>query len=353
MVSTCGCSQANSTTECNIEELAQLLPSKESECAKGDADSCAWLGATAHGPPWCGPVPETNDITRAWKYWERSCRLGHDKACGYLALSTNVRPGDENGARTLTAACSDGFAYACYKKANLVETSSVMNASPNLSSQAQFRLATNEAFPVYRHACDLAVPEACYHVGLALLFGLVDSAEPEEGARLLMAECDRHRQRPQAFSTFSAACTAVAEAYDSGLGVTQDRQRARQLRQELCWLDGYACETLDLAAYLGPRLGWSARGVHALILVSVYVLSFLLKKQPVHPGWRSHVTAALAVVASALLAVQLWYFFTDGPYESHLWWLAGLAVVALPLWWLRQHLRRGIRLGRSESNLAS
>jgi hypothetical protein len=118
--------------------------------------------------------------------------------------------------------------------------------------------------------------------------------------------------------------------------VQPDRRRAHQLRQDLCWLDGEACDQLDLLAPFGPTLSWFGRTAHALLLLGAVVSAFLLRSR-VRELPRLALAAALVnIVAAATLSWQVWYFFSDGPYQSYWWWTVGLALAVLPLVWLRR-----------------
>jgi TPR repeat protein len=207
----------------------------EQACDHTYMRGCASLGVLLAegegGPP---------DLVRAHELLEHSCAV-EPFNCPHLAVQVASGRGVEADAaraeRLNEIGCEAGNLDGCLELARALDAGHGVAPDPA------------RALAVYHQACEGGHDQACLELGEAYLEGRPGIApDVERGAEQLGTACDVGNRE---------ACVRLARLYDGGLGVRQDRGRARQLAESSCQADlPAACTLLGWYAemgYGGPR----------------------------------------------------------------------------------------------------
>jgi TPR repeat protein len=229
---------------CDLEKARAAMPELELRCAEGDAKSCFVLGTMIHGRPWCGPVTPQPDRIRAWGLFEKACLLGEEESCYALENGAGTRWRVDAPAAQLEEGCRAEVGYACYLRGQQLKEAFWDSLSPESQEETirdGLRKAIREAHPWFERACARDIQEGCFEEAWVLMHG----PKAERAVTLLENACRDWRGRHNRVVDSALSCIWLAKAYEEGLGVARDWQRARTMLHEVCQLD-QVCNDLYL-----------------------------------------------------------------------------------------------------------
>lgn len=196
-------------------------------CMDGHMDSC-WTLASRH-------LGDEDDREGLAELLTQGCELGHPNACYESARrqTAGSKPDWEAAAHQFARACELGDSDGCKEFVDLQ-----VDGHIPAGLRGQERL--------YDRACtEEHHTRACTILALGLISGVDVPRDPARGRQLLAQSC------VDAYSD-SEACTALAEAYEYGIGGDRDRTEAARYYRWACYNERYdACERRGDLLYSG------------------------------------------------------------------------------------------------------
>lgn len=184
----------------------------EDQCGRGDAASCATLGAMVeHGSG------AAKDPARAASLYGKACDAGHAAGCvglGLILSAEGMSPDDQARARdALQRACEHDDARACDALGTLFTEGRGGAADPA------------QAAILHDRACRAQYPAACGHLGALHEQGAGVPRDPSRARALYMRACSEGAP---------AWCAIIAEALAEGRGGEKDEAQAARLYDRAC-----------------------------------------------------------------------------------------------------------------------
>jgi hypothetical protein len=187
---------------------------------------------------------------------------------------------------------------------------------------------------MYRRACELGHPSACYYFGWIVRDGIGTTAHPAAGTAILVRSCYDIQRLNRPDGDFSPSCRGAAESFAQGLGVPRDRSRARALLHVYCE-ERLDCDELYMISSKTTRYVVWVLELFFVVLANVIATpattAHFRSRWLRAGGLVSAAILAAGVAASVLIGLELAYLLWGSRVSSPLWVLIGAPLAALPL----------------------
>jgi hypothetical protein len=236
-------------------------------------------------------------------------------------------------AAQLEEGCRAEVGYACYLRGQQLKEAFWDSLSPESQEETirdGLRKAIREAHPWFERACARDIQEGCFEEAWVLMHG----PKAERAVTLLENACRDWRGRHNRVVDSALSCIWLAKAYEEGLGVARDWQRARTMLHEVCQLD-QVCNDLYLVDSSNRRRWIWSLEYSAAMAANGFAL-FLLRRHRPAAKWHFPLLLTIALLAGLSIAWELWYYFTGSRWQSPLWWAVAVVPALFPLFaWRR------------------
>ncbi len=191
----------------------------------------------------------TKDVAKGLTFLNKACNMGYSLACttvGNMFYHGNgVAKNERRGGMAYARACKHGASRPCYWVDQALAKSSA-SAADRSSARMSLERACAGTKDVGRNET------AC--VALANIYahgGHLDKKDPPRGFKMFEASCSRKH---------AAACVELAQLYAFGIGIVQDKAKAKQLLTSHCNQNSSrACTILGWQLYKDKNYDEAAR----------------------------------------------------------------------------------------------